>query len=138
MLDNYVKQLSIEADTMIKMLKREIIPGVIAYKGSIAKWIKDSTAILKNDCDSLEKDLLLSLDKLTSNIYNELKKLDEVLSIIRNKDESELLDKAIMCKDVLLPQMNELRAYVDKCEELVAKEYWKIPDYCDLLYSVKY
>ena len=138
MLDNYVKQLSIEADTMIKMLKREIIPGVIAYKGSIAKWIKDSTAILKNDCDSLEKDLLLSLDKLTSNIYNELKKLDDVLSIIRNKDESELLDKAIMCKDVLLPQMNELRAYVDKCEELVAKEYWNIPDYCDLLYSVKY
>ena len=40
-------------------------------------------------------------------------------------------------KDEIIPCMNALRAAVDAAETICAKEYWPVPTYGEILFSVK-
>ena len=37
----------------------------------------------------------------------------------------------------VIPDMEEVRSYVDEMESLTSSDYWPYPTYFDLLYSVK-
>ena len=136
MLDDYVKQLMIEADTMIKMVRKEILPSVFAYHGDLAKWLKDAKDM--NAYANSEYEILRSLANYIEAINSLLGDLVKKAEEIKKIDDTDLDLKAKMTKEELLPCMEKLRSAVDKCEEIVAKDYWSLPDYCDLLYSVKY
>ncbi len=40
------------------------------------------------------------------------------------------------CHDTLIPDMNDARVFVDSLEVLTASEYWPMPVYSELLFSV--
>ena len=40
-------------------------------------------------------------------------------------------------RDKVIPAMERLRKAVDELELYTASEYWPLPSYCDLLYSVR-
>ena len=44
---------------------------------------------------------------------------------------------AFFMKDEIIPCMNALRAAVDAAETICAKEYWPVPTYGEILFSVK-
>ena len=45
--------------------------------------------------------------------------------------------KAQLCSEAFVPVMQELRQVIDELENVVAKKYWDLPTYFDMLYSVK-
>ena len=131
----YSKLLNIEANTMINMAVKEILPAVIKYEKDLSAAIseKKDTGI---ELDiSFERDVLKSISSLKADSYKNLKILQRDRATAAGINDG--LEKARYFHDTVLTDMDNLRSSVDALEDLVADEYWPIPTYGDLLYGVK-
>lgn len=132
MLSSYAKQIVIEGETMLTMLRKNVLSGVMRYKGDLAKWVGDIAAL--SDVQA-EKELLLSLGKLTAEMLAGERELKDAIQSVKSAETA--LARAEACKVKVLPAMHRLRNAVDGAELITGKEYWTMPDYNDLLYSVR-
>ena len=135
MLDNYCKAVLIEAETMVDMAEKQLIPAVEKYVSKICE-----TAISKKNfmpdisCD-YEHGLVKTLSSLTERgqaLASELKE-----SVVHVKDFCDIISQADYIRDGILPKMSALRAVVDEAETKTAAEYWPIPTYGELLFGVR-
>ena len=135
MLDNYCKAVLIEAETMVDMAEKQLIPAVEKYVSKICE-----TAISKKNfmpdisCD-YEHGLVKTLSSLTERgqaLASELKE-----SVVHVKDFCDIISEADYIRDAILPKMSALRAVVDEAETKTAAEYWPIPTYGELLFGVR-
>ena len=135
MLDNYCKQVRIEANTMIYMAQRMIIPAIEAYVGRLCKTIEGKKAVASDiSCES-EIDVVRKLSGFSDGMY---KKVEELKKIHEKTGEIEsVLDQSKAIRDEMLPVMDELRCFADNAEEMVGRVCWPLPSYGELLFSVK-
>ena len=135
MLDNYCKAVLIEAETMVDMAEKQLIPAVEKYVSKICE-----TAISKKNfmpdisCD-YEHGLVKTLSSLTERgqaLASELKE-----AVVHVKDFCDIISEADYIRDAILPKMSALRAVVDEAETRTAAEYWPIPTYGELLFGVR-
>jgi len=131
-LDTYVKEIIIEARTMVDMAKKEILPAVMKYSGFVAENIN---IISKSDGadTSYQTELLKELTKNIALCGKNVKELEITLEKASGCGE-DILQKAKVCRDTVLPSMKELRKVCDAMEELTDKEYWPMPSYSDILF----
>jgi len=132
-LENYVKTVRIEALTMVEMAGRQILPASLAYVRKVA----DTVASLNEAGadSSFAKEELDELVSLTSGLKAAIDKLNAKLEEV-DAHEGDSLEHARAYKDVIIPQMDELRSFADKLETKVDAKLWPIPTYGDLLFSV--
>ena len=121
---------------MLEMAKKQILPAVLMYERKLVKM-----ALHKKQLDigldmSVELDMIKKLTDHSKNFYELIDKLDNDLITIKGKGAT-IMEIASYYRDVILTDMNDMRAVVDELELLVAKDYWPFPTYSDLLYSVK-
>lgn len=130
--ETYSKVINVEAQTMIKMAQKEILPAVIGYATDLAASINEIAAASEDADVSAEKELLDSVSALIS----ATRKATVALSDVRAKAEAMDCPKAqAECyRDEVKAAMDELRTPVDKLELLVDKSAWPIPTYGDLLF----
>ncbi len=135
MLENYYKTIGIEALTMIDMSSKLIIPACFKYEKQLAELIslKESSG-LGVSCKSEEKRLKV-IAMLVDKLYDATEKLGKDMST--QDKRYGVYEIAKYFRDVILTDMETVRSYADSLESIVAKEYWPIPTYSDLLYSVK-
>ena len=131
MLDNYCKQVRIEANTMIYMAQRMIIPAIEAYVGRLCKTIEGKKAVASDiSCES-EIDVVRKLSGFSDGMY---KKVEELKKIHEKTGEIEsVLDQSKAIRDEMLPVMDELRCFADNAEEMVGRVCWPLPSYGELL-----
>ena len=133
-LENYCKTVTIEANTMIEMVRREILPAIEAYVGSVAETAaKKKSAVPDLECRS-EKKVITKLSVLSDLIDKNAEALEE--SMAKLLTESDTSVSAFAVRDDILPKMAQLRAVADEAETLTAKSYWPFPGYGELLFSV--
>jgi len=132
-LEAYCKTIHIEALTMVDIVKGGIIPACINYQDDLAKLLKNKKSIGGYDT-SLEEDLLGRISKLSASLLKKLTVLEN--AILESKEDREILAEASFYRDKVCTAMSELREIVDELETLVAKKYWPLPSYAELLYSV--
>lgn len=132
-LEEYSKAINIEAETMVNMSKKTITPAILKYVKSLSDGIavKKSVGITET---TVEETLANKLSALVSDMFEKTNELDEL--IIKAKDVDGLVEQSKYYQSVVLPKMNELRAVSDEIEQNCSKEYWPLPSYGDLLYSV--
>lgn len=132
-LEEYSKAINIEAETMVNMSKKTITPAILKYVKSLSDGIavKKSVGITET---TVEETLANKLSALVSDMFEKTNELDEL--IIKAKDVDGLVEQSKYYQSVVLPKMNELRAISDEIEQNCSKEYWPLPSYGDLLYSV--
>lgn len=132
-LEEYSKAINIEAETMVNMSKKTITPAILKYVKSLSDGIavKKSVGITET---TVEETLANKLSALVSDMFEKTNELDEL--IIQAKDVDGLVEQSKYYQSVVLPKMNELRAISDEIEQNCSKEYWPLPSYGDLLYSV--
>ena len=133
-LETYTKTVALEARTMLDMAKKDIMPAVIKYSGMIAKDLKLKKDIALGFATDYEVSLLKDVSSLSSGLYLATLDLEKALEKATMKDPYEL---AIYHHDVVLADMTKLRDVADKLEVIVGTEYWPMPDYGKLLFSVK-
>ena len=135
MLDNYCKAVLIEAETMVDMAEKQIVPAVEKYVSKICE-----TAISKKNfaadisCDyehGLVKKLSVLIDRAAS-CTGDLKE-----AVVHVRDFCDIISEANYIRDEILPRMGALRAVVDEAETMTAAEYWPVPTYGELLFGVR-
>ncbi len=132
LLEEYCKTLSIEANTMIDMAKKDILPAVATYIKELAR-----TAELAKMCDadvSFETDMVKRLSELSAKMYKNLGVLEDAAA--KAKAIADIKAQADFYRDSVIPAMNELRAPADEIESLVGEKYWPYPTYGKLLFYV--
>ncbi len=134
LFESYAKTLSIEALTMLDMVRKVIFPAVIGY----VKELSETALAIKSagiDADvSTETELVKKLSALLSAAGRHSENLTAALLKARSLGEGEI---AANCyRDDVIPAMQLLRSDADLMEELTAKKHWPLPTYTDLLYSV--
>jgi glutamine synthetase len=133
-MESYWKTLNIEAHTMSEMVKKDILPAVLAYTKELSETLATKKAIGVDITEDTTFELVNTLTKLTNSLHTRVKALDD--SIAAACAKSELLERAAYFRDTVAVCMSELRAVVDELETLVAAKYWPLPTYGDLLFRI--
>lgn len=131
LLESYNKTVSIEAATLIEMVRRQLLPATAEYTGSVARSAKNfftSTNTLQQYLQRHLRELSALLDDIAAKL--------EALEKLNNAQPRESLPRATYIRDQLRPAMDALRICCDCAETIVDKEHWPIPTYTDLLYRV--
>ena len=134
-LENYVKTVIIEANTMVSMAKTQIAPAVEAYCAEVAKSAAAKKALDSDLACAYESALVRKLSDLTDTIYEKADELEDAVTGIDSN--AEISKQANVIRDSVLVKMVELREASDEAETLTAKDYWPFPTYGDILFSVK-
>lgn len=129
-MENYIKLIRIEANTMITMAQRMIMPAVIGYETKIAEAVsaKDRLGV-PNDA---EYALLRALSDGVSALHKGIGRLFDSVSNMPGDNSAA----ASHCRDNILPAMAALRNTADSLEVITAKEAWPFPGYDELLFSL--
>ena len=134
-LQSYSKMLNIEAQTIIEMVRRDILPAAILFSGDVTQsMLTKKEAFPSIDC-SYEETLIAKISKLVSAASRDV----EILSseLVRAKKINGSLALARFYRDSVFSTMNELRASLDELETCTSSGYWPYPTYGDILFSVQ-
>ena len=131
LLENYSKVISIEANAMLDIVKKEIIPAIIAYSGAVAQAADHKRAFLSDVPLAVEERLVRALsDRLTAIG----KKTDALEKALRGLDSgADPLAQARHCRDKIFAAMQSLREDVDAAETMVDAKAWPFPGYGEML-----
>ena len=135
-LDTYVKIIEVEAKTMLAMARREILPAAISYSNELANGLAAKSSIGLNIEKTADKRLIDRLIELNDKLLKATEKLEKDIKASANKKDS--LEIAEYHRDVIIPDMDKLRAISDELETIVDKAYWSFPTYAEILSSVMY
>ena len=134
LLENYAKVLNIEAQTMILMATRQIVPAVEAYITKLGKAAKAKLLVCDDPaCIRMERELITRLSELNTRTY-------DAIAALRLADREataagDALAVATAFRDKVIPAMASLRAPVDEMETIVASEDWPLPTYGEMMHK---
>jgi glutamine synthetase catalytic region len=133
LLENYCKTLNIEALTMIDMVNKYVLPAAFSYQHELLEVAEKKKAL--GISAEAENKVLTKLTELTESTVKRLDFLTtETAEVKRCSDD--LFYEAREYRNEVFNAMNLLRMSVDELELIVAKKYWTLPTYAELLYSV--
>ena len=134
LLENYAKVLNIEAQTMILMATRQIIPAVEAYITKLGNAAKAKLVVCDDPaCIRMERELITRLSELNTRTYDAIAALRQADREATAAGNAQAI--AIAFRDQVVPAMASLRAPVDEMETLVASEDWPLPTYGEMMHK---
>jgi len=123
-LDQYIKQISIEANTLLHLIRAYLIPAALSFL---------SQNILPEYCSEKVKDCYFSMDKVLNDLISQTDKLESALEHIETSgDEAR---QAESFASSIPRQMLSCRACCDELEIKLGKKLYPLPAYHDLLFS---
>lgn len=127
--EKYVKEVTIEANTMLAMAKTMILPAAIRYQGQLAQSVvMTKQAGVDNGPQS---ELLKSLTFLIGSFQTATAVLDKA---VHHHADGDAFAHAKSIRDTVIPKMVELRRLGDELETIVADDLWPLPTYRELLF----
>ena len=133
LLQTYSKLVNIEALTAVDMSNQLIMPAVAKYTKDLALSMTNKKALGIEI--GYEREVLSKLSSLNTQAYIKTKELEKAIVEVKAMQGAERVAKAYA--EIVLSKMAELRKIVDEMESMTSKEYWPMPTYGDLLFSVK-
>ncbi|ATW26051.1 glutamine synthetase III [Candidatus Formimonas warabiya] len=133
-LEQYCKHINIEAQTMIDMAKRQIIPAAVKYVTSLATSVaavKNASALADT---SVQEGILNEASALLASLKQKLNHLEAATAQAKAMDD--LYEKSVFYRDGVFKAMNDLRPDADKLETIVDAELWPMPTYAQMLFML--
>lgn len=134
-LENYVKTIHIEALTMSEMIKKDILPAVSEYIGSLSDSAYSKRSLIPGIDNSFEEAVIVKLSSLNGELYKSVEKLDKAVEDADAK-KGGIEEIAMNYRESVFGAMCHAREIVDELEANTSSEYWPYPTYGDLLFSV--
>jgi len=133
-MEQYIKNINIEAQTMIDMTKRQIIPAGIKYITNLAASINGvKTASAYADI-STQEDILVEVSKVLASLKANLKQLE--MATDEAKSIEEVYEKGVCYHDKVFAAMGAVRADADVLETMVDGDLWPLPTYAEMLFMI--
>ena len=115
--EQYKETITIEASVALKMARTMIVPAALEYQSALAVTIED----MKN-CGCKSEGTLDLLKEICTQTEIMLKGIKKMESLLGGKASEKI------------EAMNELRAPVDRLEELIPDDIWPLPTYAEMLF----
>jgi len=132
-LESFVKVVTIEAETMLQMVRRQVIPAVISYIGEVAG------SLLALEATGLEnpatRNHLETLNNYAQALHERCDALNDACHAQENLPNG-LRQRANYFQETVRLRMSELRESCDALEVIVDDDKWPMPTYTDLLHRV--
>jgi len=127
-LENYNKTVNVEANLMVLMANRYILPAALSYQKEIAQSV---AAVRAAGASTVQgKKLLATYTKLVDRFKVQTDAVERVLD--HNGGPAEKHAKYM--RDKVIPAMNRLRDLGDQIEVLTPHEIWPLPTYREMLF----
>ncbi|MES2124104.1 MAG: glutamine synthetase III [Gemmatimonadota bacterium] len=127
-VEKWVKQLTIEAETMTAMARTMILPAALRHQTMLAEAVT-ATEGAGVDCN----DTVTSLENFVG-LVTETRAALVVLETEAAHEDADAMKHAQHIKAKVRPAMARLRAAVDALENLIAADLWPMPTYRQLLF----
>jgi glutamine synthetase len=127
-LEKYIKQLAIEAETMVSMARNQVLPAALRHQQQMAEAIAATKAAGVECGDTTTA--LRSFVELVTRLYTTTAAVERAGA----HHEADPMKHAAQISRELKPAMTELRSVVDTLETIVAADLWPLPTYRDLLF----
>ena len=130
LLEKYVKDINIEAQTQAMMSRTMILPAVLKYQADVAAAInnaKTAAGIEDDEQENMLKDLMENISTLSK----ATKALDKAIA---SAPHGKVLDHARYMRDTILPAMVTVRKAADKLETITDDAHWPLPVYREMLF----
>lgn len=127
-LEQYIKQVTIEANTASQMAKTMILPSALRHQTRLAETV-GATQSADVECEDLRASLE-DFSSLTARFRAAIDKLDSLLEHHEKDHEKHaqhLRDKVLTC-------MLDLRELADEIESNVSDDLWALPTYREMLF----
>lgn len=134
-LEAYIKQINIEALTMLSMAKQQILPAVIDFTTDVAASINQVKGAVPSASIGAQERLLVEVSSLLDAFSRGIADLEAALEKV-DEHGNEALAMAEYYRDIVFTSMGKLRTIGDKLETIVDAEVWPFPTYADLLFNV--
>ncbi|MBT3878204.1 MAG: glutamine synthetase type III [Candidatus Scalindua sp.] len=131
-LGQYSKQINIEANAALDMVKSLYIPAIIHYTKELAEGIETLEAV--NASADVQRDLLSRISTHLESAYRNTQKLESDREKANNTPDS--LKSAEAFRDKVHITMTDLREDIDMLETLIPRKLWPVPTYADLLFKL--
>ena len=133
-LENYYKTINIESNTMSEMVQKDVLPAVFSYMEQLASTANLKKAVAADISTSSEAALLTKLSDLSGKMMDGIAKLKADTADAAAKED--VLECSRAYQQVVLADMDELRAAADEAETLIPEALLPYPTYGKLLFSV--
>ena len=127
-LEKYVKQLTIEAETMVSIARSQILPAALEHQRRVAESVAATKTAGVDAGDSLT-----ALREFVG-LVTEFRKRTADVEKLAGHHEEDAGKHAAQINRVLKPAMERLRETGDALETHVAADLWPMPNYRDLLF----
>lgn len=130
--ETYSKTINIEANCLVEMVRRQIIPAEITFMNEMSSTIVNADKAgfsLKTP-----RKLLIQVDSLVDEVSKLVDELEENLENAKRIKNHK--DQAFKYRDDVYSLMEKLRVPVDELERITDKAFWPMPTYGDLLFEV--
>ena len=134
-LENYCKVINIEAQTMLDMTRKDILPAMSRFTAELSENAFKKTSVLPEVDYSYEKETLSALSKLIGSAYRAVQKLETDLQ--ETKSCADVAAMADSFKTTVIADMTQLRTVVDEMETLSEGKQWPYPSYGEILFGVR-
>ena len=132
-VEKYCNVISIEANTLKDMVRREIIPAVSAFEGELCRTISYmKEAFTTVQVSDVERDTCTSLMKCNKKMVQLERQLESALA---KASASGADDMSGYFHDKVLSLMEKIREVVNEAEVLTPDRFWPYPTYSQLLFS---
>jgi len=127
-VETYVKTINVEAQLMVLMANRYILPTALAYQKDVAESV---TAVREAGASTKESTKLLAE---LSGLVDELRVRTGKLAKALDHHASDAAKHATFMRDTVVPAMAELRETGDRIELLMPHGTWPLPTYREMLF----
>lgn len=131
-MTKYSKTIGIEARTALQMAKRQILPACLKYSTLLAQNSQSNGKSCTGGNPSAETKFSEPLFIAPKSLEKAAMELEQKIAAIQN-NEMDFYEEAVICRDGVLPIMNELRKFADTLETITDQKYWPMPTYSDLI-----
>ncbi|MBU1864405.1 MAG: glutamine synthetase type III, partial [Candidatus Omnitrophica bacterium] len=131
-LEQYSKQINIEAKASLDMAKTLYIPAVIEYTTSLALSI--SSIMTAGGTSDVQEALLKRATSLLEAAHKNVGILEA--SVERVHAIGDGYKRAVVYRDKVFTAMIDLRRDIDELEMIIPRKLWPVPTYADLLFKL--
>jgi glutamine synthetase len=128
-LEQYNKTINIEAQLMVLMGNRYILPAAYRYQTEVAQTV----AAVKS-AGATAKESRARLNEMTR-LTDECKsRVDHLQHLLEHEGNGDPMKHAKYFRDKVIPSMNDLRETGDALEAIVPHDIWPFPTYREMLF----
>jgi glutamine synthetase len=127
-VETYVKTVNVEAQLMVLMANRYILPAALGYQKDVADSVKSV-----RDAGGSTREAKKVLDRVTA-LVDELRSRTDKLAKALDHHAPTVEKHAKFMRDTVVPAMAALRETGDEIELLTPHELWPLPTYREMLF----